>query len=329
MRGSPKPPRLEAQHESCLTGNKRVEPHLETLIADLAERQHGVVTLHQLQLLGVGRSGVSRRAKAGRLHRVHRGVYAVGRPRLGRDGVWMAAVLAYGPRAVLSHRSAAALHGIRPTDRARIDVTVPGPSARPRAGIDVHRSLTLTEADITTVHGIPCTTVARTLVDLGDVVLVRAVEQAVDQAEVLRLFDLRATKEALERAGPRRGAGVLQTVLEGYEGPTLTDRELEERFLALCRTASLPSPAVNAWITLADGVNYKADFLWRSERLIAETDGRDVHTTRKAFEHDRLRDQRLTLAGYTVVRFTWRQVADDPGAVAEALRGLLARLARP
>jgi very-short-patch-repair endonuclease len=86
---------------------------------------------------------------------------------------------------------------------------------------------------------------------------------------------------------------------------------------------------VNAWITLADGVAYQADFLWRAERLIAETDGRDVHTTRKAFEHDRLRDQRLTLAGYTVVRFTWRQVVDEPGSVAEALRTLLARLARP
>ena len=209
------------------------------------------------------------------------------------------------------------------------DVTVPGGSVRPRPGIETHRSSTLHPADITTINGIPCTTVARTLVDLGDVVSRREVEQAVNQAEVLRLFDGKAVNEALARAGPRRGAGILRVVLASYKQPTLTEKELEERFLALCRRTSLPSPAVNAWIACDDGVSYKADFLWRTEKLIAETDGRDVHTTRKAFEHDRLRDQRLTLAGYTVVRFTWRQVAGQPGSVAEALRGLLARLARP
>jgi hypothetical protein len=241
----------------------------------------------------------------------------------------MAAVLAYGSRAALSHRSAAGLHGIRRDDRAKTDVTLPSPCARARPTIDVHTSLTLEPADITTVDGIPCTTVARTLVDLGDVVSPRAVEQAVDQAEVLRVFDGKAVHETLARAGPRRGAGILRAVLASYKQPTLTRRQLEERFLALCRRASLPSPAVNAWITLDDGVAYKADFLWRRPRLIAETDGRDVHTTRKAFEHDRLRDQRLTLAGFTVLRFTWRQVANEPQRIAGALRSLLARLARP
>ncbi len=329
MKKGPKPPSWEAQHECCPTSNKRSEPHVETLIAGFADRQHGNITLPQLQLLGLGRSGVSRRAKNGRLYRVHRGVYAVGRPHLTQRGHWMAAVLACGPKAVLSHRSAAALHGIRQDNRAKIDVCVPSPSARSRPTIDVHTSLTLEAADITVVDSIPCTTVARTLVDLGDVVSPRAVEQAVDQAEVLRVFDGKAVDEALAHAGPRRGVGILRGVLAGYKQPTLTRRQLEERFLAICRNASVPSPAVNAWITLADGVAYQADFLWRAERFIAETDGRDVHTTRKAFEHDRLRDQRLTLAGYTVVRFTWRQVVDQPGSVAEALRTLLARLARP
>jgi Transcriptional regulator, AbiEi antitoxin/Protein of unknown function (DUF559) len=329
MRGSPKPPGWEAQHESCPTGNKRIEPHVEALIAGWAERQHGLITLSQLQFLGLGRSGVSRRVRSGRLYRIHRGVYAVGRPHLTQRGHWMAAVLACGPRAALSHRSAAALHAIRPDNRAKTDVTLPSPSARSRATIDVHTSLTLGSRDVTTVDGIPCTTVARTLVDLGDVVSRREVERAVDQAETLRVFDGKAVHEALERAGPRRGPGVLRSVLESYEEPTLTRRQLEERFLALCRSASLPSPAVNAWITLDDGVAYQADFLWRSHKLIAETDGRDVHTTRKAFEHDRLRDQRLTLAGFTVVRFTWRQVADEPHRVSEALKSLLARLARP
>jgi Protein of unknown function (DUF559) len=241
----------------------------------------------------------------------------------------MAAVLACGPRAVLSHRSATALHGIRRDSRTKADVTLPSPSARARPGIEVHRSSTLKPADITTVDGIPCTTVARTLVDLGDVTGRREVERAVDQAEMRRLFDGRAVHEALARAGPRRGAGVLRSVLDGYEEPTLTEEGGEEAFLALCRSASLPSPAVNAWIALDDGVAYKADFLWRSHMLIAETDGRDVHTTRKAFEHDRLRDRRLILAGFTVVRFTWRQIVHERRRVARDLQGLLARLARP
>jgi very-short-patch-repair endonuclease/predicted transcriptional regulator of viral defense system len=294
-------------------------------IVELAERQHGVVTLAQLQLLGLGRSGVSRRATAGRLHRVYNGVYAVGRPLLAEHGRWMAAVLAYGPQAVLSHRSAAGLLGIRRDNRAKTDVTVPRRSARPRPGIDVHRGSTLQAVDITTVDGIPCTSVGRTLVDLGDVVDGRAVERAVDQAEVIRLFDGRAVAGALERAGPRRGAGILRAVLADLDEPRLTRRELEERFLALCRAASLSSPAVNAWIALDHGVIYQADFLWRAQRLIAETDGRDVHTTAKAFENDRLRDQRLTLAGFTVVRFTWRQVLGEPARVAETVGRLLAR----
>jgi very-short-patch-repair endonuclease len=241
----------------------------------------------------------------------------------------MAAALAYGPRAVVSHRSAAGLLGIRRDSRLRTDVTVPGRSARPRPRIEVHASTTLEPADVTTVDGIPCTSAARTLVDLGDVVPRRAVERAVDQAELLALFDLRAVEDALERAGRRRGAGTLRAVLAAYAEPTITRRELEERFVALCRQASLPSPAVNAWVTLDDGIAYQPDFLWRKERLIIETDGRDVHTTRKAFEHDRERDQRLTLAGFTVVRFTWRQITREPRRVAEALQCLLARLARP
>ena len=304
-------------------------PHRERLIAELAERQHGVVTLAQLEALGLGRSGVSRRAAAGRLHRVHAGVYAVGRARLSGQGVLMAAVLACGPAAVISHRSAAGLLGLRRDERAQVELTRPGVAAWRRPGIDVHVSSTLTREDLTSVDGIPCTTVARTLVDLGDVADRRAVERAVDQAEVLRAFDLRRVERALERAGPRRGAGVLRDVLEDRVEPTLTDRELEEMFLALCRSASLPSPAVNVWIATNSGVSYKADFLWRQERLIAETDSRAFHSHTSAFEHDRLRDERLTLAGFTVVRFTWRRVEREPEAVADALRGLLARLARP
>jgi Transcriptional regulator, AbiEi antitoxin/Protein of unknown function (DUF559) len=329
MTGSPEPAGPEARRVCCLTGNKLAGLHVEARIAEIAERQHGLITLLQLQSLGLSRSAVSKRARNGRLHRVHRGVYAVGRPRLTQHGHWMAAVLTCGPRAVLSHRSAAALHGLRPDNRPSSDVILPGQSATSRPRIDVHRSSTLDASNVTIVDGIPCTTVARTLVDLGDVVNRRAVERAVDRAELLRLFDLGAVREALARAGPRRGAGLLRAVLADLEQPTLTDRELEERFLALCRTAALPSPAVNAWIALDDGIAYKADFLWRAERLIVETDSHAFHGHRAAFERDRLRDQRLTVAGFTVVRITWRQIAREPRRVARTVERLLARGRHP
>jgi REase_MTES_1575 len=234
----------------------------------------------------------------------------------------MAAVLAYGPKARLSHRSSAALHGIRPDNRPKIDVTLPSPSARSRRGIDVHRSTTLEPADVTEVDGIPCTTLPRTLLDLAEVVSERAVEKAVDQAEVLRIFDLRTVNEVLSRAAGRRGAAVLRRVLADYDGPTLTDQELEERFFALCRSASMPPPRVNEWITLDEGVTYKVDFAWRAERLAVETDGWSSHGTRQAFENDRRRDRRLSLAGWTVVRFTWRDVEQRPREVSETLAGL-------
>jgi very-short-patch-repair endonuclease len=261
---------------------------------------------------------------AGRLTRIHRAVYAVGHGRLTGRGRCMAAVLAYGPGAVVSYRSAGGLHGIRRDNRARIDVTVPGTSARSRPGIHVHTTTTLEPIDITSVDGIPCTSVARTLLDLADVLDRRSVERAVDQAEVLHIFDLRAVDDVLARAVGRRGAGVLRGVLAAYDGPTITRRELEERFLALCRAASLPSPAVNDWIVLGDGIAYQVDFLWREPRLIVETDGWASHGTRQAFENDRRRDRLLLLGGYEVVRFTWRDVLDEPAEVSATLRRLLA-----
>ena len=294
-------------------------------IAALADRQHGVVALRQLRELGLSARAVSHRAARGRLHRIHRGSYAVGRSKLTGYGQWMAAVLACGPRAALSHRSGAGLWGVRPDNRPKSDVSVPSPSARARQGIEVHSSLTLTADDVTTVDGIPCTTVARTLVDLGDVVNRRAVERAVEQAEVLRLFDLRAVEAAIERAGPRRGTGLLLSVLADLGGPTLTASELEEAFLALCREARLPTPEVNVWLTLGDGSAVKVDFLWRRERLVVETDGHRFHRTKQSRERDTRRDVLLRLAGFEPVRFTGRQVAFDKEWVTRTLLALASR----
>jgi hypothetical protein len=302
----------------------REGPPLDTALAELAQKQHGVVATRQLEALGLGRSAVSGRAASGRLHRVHRGVYAVGYRRLTERGRSMAAVLACGPQAVLSHRDAAALLGLRTDHRAQIDVTAPRTGARKRAGIDLHVSATLRPQDVTIHDGIPSTSVARTLLDLADVVDRRGVERAVEQAEVLGLFDLGGVRDMLDRAGPRRGVGVLRAVIGHWTGSSVTASELEERFLEICRKAALPQPAVNAWLTLP-GEAIKADFLWRHERLVVETDGRAIHATRAAFERDRLRDQRLTLAGYTVVRFTWQQVTREPAAVANTVGALLGR----
>jgi hypothetical protein len=179
-------------------------------------------------------------------------------------------VLACGPKAVLSHRSAAGLWGLRADNRRKSDISLPSPAARAKTAIEVHRSVTLTANDVTSVDGIPCTTVARTLVDLGDLVNRRAVESAVEQADVLRLFDLRDVERAIERAGPRRGTGLLLSVLDDLSGPTLTASKLEEAFLAICREAALPTPEVNVWMTLPDGTPAKIDFLWRAERLAVE-----------------------------------------------------------
>jgi hypothetical protein len=283
------------------------------------------VALRQLREFGLSASGVRSRVARGRLHRIHRGVYAVGHPKLTGRGHWMAAVLACGPNAALSHRSAAGVWGLRPDNRRKSDISLPSPSARPKQAIEVHRSVTLIADDVTTVDGIPCTTVARTLVDLGDAVHRRAVERAVEQADVLRLFDLYEVERAIERAGPRRGTGILLSVLESLDGATLTETDLEEAFLALCREAGLPTPEVNVWITLPDGTPAKIDFLWRAERLAVETDGGPFHRTRQSRERDARRDQLLRLMGFEPVRFTGRQVAREPGWVKECLSELIAR----
>jgi very-short-patch-repair endonuclease len=317
----------EAEHVSTEYPTLRIQPPREAALTRLLVRQHGVVALAQLRELGLSPSAVRDRAASSRFHRVHRGVYAVGHPRLTLHGHWMAAVLACGPDALLSHRSAAALWGLRPDNRPKTDISLPRSSVRPKPGIEVHRSITLTRADVTAVDGIPCTTLARTLLDLADVLDKRSVERAIEQAEVLRLFDLTAVEDVLSRAGPRRGAGALRAILTGLEEPALTANDIEELFLALCRAASLPSPEVNVWLVVDDGAAIKADFLWRRHKLVIEIDGYASHGTRQAFESDRLRDQRLRLAGYDTVRFTWRQIVDDPDRVAATVAALLGRRA--
>ena len=289
----------------------------------LATRQHGVVSSAQLRELGMGPGAIQSWVRRGRLHPVHRGAYAVGRPLLTVDGRWMAAVLACGPGAVVSHRTAGALLGVRNSSSALIEVTSPRSRGRARAGIRAHSGATLGPRDVTTVRGIPCTSLARTLLDLAEVLDPRQIERALEQAEVLRLLDVRAVEEVLGRAEGRRGAPLLAAALARFApGSTVTRSELEERFLDLCRKASLPGPRVNHWIALPGG-GVEADFAWVEHRLVVETDGHRVHGTRHSFEHDRRRDRRLLLAGWRVARVTWLQVERESRELTGTLRELL------
>jgi predicted transcriptional regulator of viral defense system len=311
-------------HETDSDGPFHAKPPDDQAIAARAASQHGVISRPQLQALGLAARGVLHRARRGRLHRVHPGVYALGHPLLTYKGRWMAAVLACGPSAALSHRSAACLLGVRDDNRATIDVTSPRRAGREHDGISVHSGATLLPRDVETVDGIPCTMLARTLLDLAEDGSAREVERAIEQAEVLRILDMRPIDDVLARANGRRGASTLRAVLAEMQlGSTITRNDLEEAFLTICRDISRPPGAVNAWIPYADGGGAEADFLWRAQRLIVEVDGRDVHTTRRAFEHDRRRDQRLMLLGWRIARFTWRQVLHEPSAVATTVKALL------
>lgn len=291
------------------------KPCADGRLACLAARQHGVVTLTQLLTIGLDKSAIGRRVRAGRLHRIHRGVYAVGHTHLSQEGRFLAAVFAFGDRAVLSHMSAAVLWRLLEPRGRRIDVTVPGSGARrSRKAIIPHRSA-LPEHYVTIRHAIPVTTPARTIIDLADHGRPRIVERSLDEAHFLRL-DL----SGLEPIPGRRGAGLLASVLAQHAPETTRTRnDFEEAMYEVCRLGSLPRPLVNHEIE-----GYEVDFVWVAERLIVETDGWQAHGTRKAFEADRIRDAELTVAGWRVVRITWRRLERERCAAAAQLARLLA-----
>jgi putative AbiEi antitoxin of type IV toxin-antitoxin system/uncharacterized protein DUF559 len=271
-------------------------------LADLAGRQWGVVSLAQLRALGIGARAVQLRASAGRLHRVYRGVYAVGHQALRVEGRRLAAVLACGPGAVLSHRSAASHWGLLHTDQTRIDVT--GPRGRQGVpGIRLHRSRSLDARDTTEHEGIPITTIARTLLDLAATARADQLERALAQAMYLRIYDQRAIDDVISRSNGHRGTKVLAQATK--QEPKLTKGMWEARILRLVRGANLPEPRCNKPLHAPDHGECKPDFYWPAHNLIVETDGWEAHGTLAAFRSDRAKDAALTAAGYRVVRFTW------------------------
>jgi hypothetical protein len=239
----------------------------------LARSQHGVVTRGQLLALGLGDEAIKHRIRKGRLHRIGRGVYVVGRPELSQRGRWMAAVLSCGSKAVLSHRSAAALWGVRPDAPSNAEVSVRYASPRHRPGVCVYRRTRLREGDVTRVDGIPVTTIALTLVDLARVVDSRALERAVNEADRLNLIDPDTLYAELARYPGYRGVAALRGLL-AERTFRLTDSELERRFLRLLRRQGLPLPQTGAMVN-----GFKVDFFWPQLGLVVETDGLRYHRT--------------------------------------------------
>jgi very-short-patch-repair endonuclease len=295
---------------------------------ELASRQHGVMTRDQLLGLGLTRRAIEHRLRNGRLHRLPqqkhcwRGIYLVGRPDLTRRGVWMAAVLAAGPGALLSHRSAAALWAIRTEpNQAEIEVTVPATGRRP-PGLRVHRRGSLGEADRVVHQGIPVTTPVRTMIDLGTCLTAPQLEAAVNEADKLDLIDPETLRTALENRPGLPGAAGLRRVLDRRTF-VLTESELERRFLPLVRRARLPRPQTGVRVN-----GFKIDFYWPELGLVVETDGLRYHRTPAQQARDRERDQAHTAAGLTPLRFTHAQVAFESDRVVATLTAVAARLSK-
>jgi very-short-patch-repair endonuclease len=291
----------------------------DRLNAGLAERQHGTVTRWQLLDLGLSSSAIDRRVASGRLHILYRGVYAVGDRCLPPLGHLAAAVYATGRDAVASHRSAAALHGIRAHTGAPEVTGRPGSKAKD--GIHLKQAL-LQPDEITVVAGIRVTTAARTLLDLGamgnDIV-----EKAVRQAEFLALFDLAEVSRLLERYPNRRGTARLREAIRVVaDSEVRTRSDMETSFWTLVLDANLPEPEMNGTIELG-AMTIEADAVWRDAKLIVELDSRQAHATRHGFENDRERDRVAALRSWLVIRVTWRQLNEQPERIVDDVRRLL------
>jgi hypothetical protein len=291
----------------------------EVELGELAGQQHGVVAHWQLLDLGLGMRWIEARLCETRFRPVHRNVYAVGHGPLSRQSRWWAAVLAYGPGAVLSHRSAAAVWGLASQGRRRIDVTAPRgrQGSERRAGIWVHRCK-LTAEDTTTRNGFPITTVARTLFDLAEVESYEHLGDAAQEADRLKLPWTREIGAVCERGRGRRALQPVRRLLADLQPPDEGRTPLELRFPAFCRHYGIPLPEPN--VTVLDR---EVDGLWPAAKLVVELDSWEFHSHRAAFESDRARDPKLLLAGYRTIRITHRRLDREPNTLATEIRGLL------
>jgi predicted transcriptional regulator of viral defense system len=288
----------------------------------LARRQHGVVSIRQLQqLLGYSRVAVRRLVESGRLHRVGYGVYAVGHANLSLHGECLAAVLEVGPGALLSYHSAGWLWGLWTGSPKPIHVTAIVSRHHPAPkGITRHRARNLDDSDRAVVEGIPVTSVARTLLDLAWKLRSDQLRKVLARAEDLKLLDLDAIHEVIERNRGHLGAKRLRFALATYERPVWSRSEFERRFVAALVDSGLPRPATG-W----NEVGHELDVYWPEHRFGIELDSFATHGNREAFETDRERDLDFALAGIEVIRVSERRFHRDPATIVADVATLLAR----
>ena len=290
-------------------------------IAAVAARQHGVITFGQAVAAGLSPASVHRWAAGGHLHRLHHGVYAVGHANVTREGCYLAAVLAGGTGAALSHQPAARLLGLDLTKTVgTIHISMPRGDKRSPRGVVVHRPRSLDPIDLARRRGIPTTTETRTLFDQAALLAPSALRAQFERAEYLETLDRARLEALLSGATGRRGLGELRR-LAGFEPIPLnrTRSRLERLILSLCRTHSLPAPAVN--VPLLD---YEVDFLWADARLVVEADGGHHRGEQRA--KDNHRDLALQLAGHLVRRYSEEALRDEEAVAAELLGVLRLRL---
>lgn len=287
-------------------------------LAELAARQHGVVSFRQLRELGFSKGKISRSHEAFRLVRVHRGVYAVGHGRISDHGRCMAAVLAAGPDAVVSHLSAAWLWALHDSCPAEVEVTVSGSRHR-RRGIRIHRATAL-GSDWGHIDRVPVAALNPTLLGVAATQSRKTLDSVVDRAKRRGLLDLDSLDRFLARRSRSPGAWQLTNALDLYRAPVFDRARSELEFLDLVEKAGLPRPALNTWVD-----EFEIDAYWEHERFAVEVDGWETHGTRRAFEEDRVRTEDMRLAGIDVVRITARRIEREPHEVARRLGLHLAR----
>jgi very-short-patch-repair endonuclease/predicted transcriptional regulator of viral defense system len=295
----------------------------DLIVAWIADRQLGLITAAQLRRAGVGRGSIEWRLANGLLHRVFRGVYLVGHGVPVAGAIEFAAVLAVGDGTLVSHRSAAALWGLARRPIGEVEVTVVSRDCRSRDGLRVHQVEQLAAADRAHKSGIPVASPARALVDYAATANSGEIERAMAEAYANKLTDERRILAAIERAPNHAGVALLRAILGQAGGPRRTRSGGERAMLKLIRAAGLPAPRTNVAIA-----GFTADFVWPEERLIVEVDGYPFHAHRAAFERDHRRDIVHKNAGYEVLRFTARQLDEEPLLVAAAIARALDRRSR-
>jgi len=288
----------------------------------LADQQHGVVSRPQLRAIGFSDRAIDRAVEAERLYRIFRGTYAVGRPHISPRGRLRAATLACGDGAVASHRSAGALLGLLDKGPAVIDVIAPPSRGRKIDGIRFHRVRALRRDEVGTVDGIPCTSPARTLVDLAGTVGDWTLRSGFERAAQKRILDIPAIEASMDPG--RRGNKSLRALVDEWRLAASVSKNgmlkspLEAKVLPLVLRRDLPAPLLNAPVEIANG-RIEVDFLWPAQRLVVEADSRDFHGTEVAFERDRWRDRELFNVGFNTLRVTNQQAERETAAVAQAI----------